>query len=237
MRAVYVRRSSTRRWNRCGGRRRTPRRIRAGTPGSAASTPYRTRHPPGSATPPGVLPAVRIGGYGVHAGERTRPDGTRTSAPAVRLRRPALADRVGLGLLAVRARPGRGALPDGLHVRAPLGTVGPARRPRVPPGVRLGDRVVVRPAAAVAGAGRTAGACPGQRRPRGRSCGPAVAGVGALAARVTDSTLAGALAVLAATVVAMALPPHPHAPAARRCRRRRPPDLLAARPPSLLEKL
>ncbi|MCX4388644.1 SRPBCC family protein [Micromonospora peucetia] len=183
-----------------------------------------------------VLPAVRIGGYGVHAGERTRPDGTRTSALRFGSDDPRSLIASGSGYW--RYVPG----PAGVRF-----LTGYTYAPRWGPLGRLAD-LAFRPVFgwATAWSFDRLRLWLEQGVPPERALGNAarevalrtlaVAGVGALAARVTDSTLAGALAVLAATVVAMALPPHPHAPAARRCRRR-PPDLLAARPPSLLEKL
>ncbi|MFG1777174.1 SRPBCC family protein [Micromonospora sp. NPDC049048] len=182
-----------------------------------------------------VLPAVRIGGYGVHAGERTRPDGTRTSALRFGSDDPRSLIAAGSGYW--RYLPG----PAGVRF-----LTGYTYAPRWGAWGRLAD-LAFRPVFgwATAWSFDRLRLWLEQDVPPERALGNAarevalralaVAGVGALVAWL-DGAPAGALAALAASVVAVALPPHPHTPAARRCRRR-PPDRLAARAPSLLEKL
>ncbi|MEH0825154.1 MULTISPECIES: SRPBCC family protein [unclassified Micromonospora] len=183
-----------------------------------------------------VLPGVRIGGHGVHAGERSRPDGTRTSALRFGSDDPRSLIAAGSGYW--RYLPG----PDGVRF-----LTGYTYTPRWGPAGRLAD-LAFRPLFGWATAWSfdrlrlwlERGVPPERaRRQAWREVALralAVACVGASAARLTEGRAAVLVAVLAASVLALALPPHPHTPAARRCRRR-PPDRLAARTPSLVEQL
>lgn len=182
-----------------------------------------------------LLPGVEIVGYGMHAGERTRPDGTRTSALRFGSDDPRSLIAVGSGYWR--------------YVPAPGGVrflTGYTYVPRWGPMGRLAD-ILFRPVFGWATAWSfdrlrlwlEHGLPPERARGNaGREVALrtlAVASVGALVAPATGAVTA-AVVVLAASVVALAVPPHPHTPAARRCRRR-PPDRLAACPPSLLETL
>ncbi len=181
-----------------------------------------------------MLPGVRIGGYGVHAGDRGRPDGTRTSALRFGSEDPRSFIAAGSGYWRYVPGPGGVRFLTGYTYTTRWGRVG-----------HLVDRLFGR-----AFGWATAwsfdrlrlwlerGVPPERARANAvrdvtlRALG--VTAVGMLAA--TAGPTAAALAALAGSAVALALPPHPHTPAARRCRRR-PPDRLAARPPSLLEGL
>ncbi|MEU5944560.1 SRPBCC family protein [Micromonospora sp. NPDC047465] len=183
-----------------------------------------------------VLPGVRIGGHGVHAGERTRPDGTCTSALRFGSDDPRSLIASGSGYWRYVPVPGGVRFLTGYTYATRWGPLG-----------RLAD-LVFRPLFGWATAWSfdrlrlwLEHGVPPERAQRdaGRELALrvlAVTGVGALVASVTDGSATAAGAVLAASVVVLALPPRPHTPAARRCRRR-PPDRLAARPPSVLEKL
>ncbi|MEV0807319.1 hypothetical protein [Micromonospora sp. NPDC050200] len=194
------------------------------------STPARFRY----ATT--VLPGVRVGGHGVHAGERSRPDGTRTSALRFGSDDPRSLIATGSGYW--RYLPG----PDGVRF-----LTGYTYTPRWGPAGRLAD-LSFRPLFGWATAWSfdrlrlwlERGVPPERaRRHAWREVALrtlAVTGAGALAARLTEGRGAVAVTLLAASVLALALPPGPHTPAARRCRRR-PPDRLAARAPSVVEQL
>ncbi|GAB3181476.1 hypothetical protein FHX75_1763 [Micromonospora palomenae] len=194
------------------------------------STPARFRY----AT--AVLPGVRIAGHGTHAGEQHRPDGTRTSALRFGSDDPRSLIATGSGYW--RYLPG----PDGVRF-----LTGYTYAPRWGRAGRLAD-LAFRPLFGWATAWSfdrlrlwlERGVPPERaRRQAWREVALralAVACVGALAARLGAGGAGVAGAVLATAAVALALPPHPHTPAARRCRRR-PADRLAARTPSLLERL
>jgi hypothetical protein len=181
-----------------------------------------------------VLPGVRIGGYGWHAGERSRPDGTRTSALRFGSDDPRSLIAAGSGYW--RYLPGTGGVRflTGYRYTPRWGWAGRLVDRAFGPAfgwatawsfdrLRLWLKRGVPPERARANAAREVALR-----------GLAVAGLGALAAPA--GTTAAALATLAAAATALALPPHPHTPAARRCRRR-PPDRLAACPPAVLEQL
>ncbi|MFI7574078.1 SRPBCC domain-containing protein [Micromonospora sp. NPDC049497] len=192
------------------------------------STPARFRY----ATT--VVPGVSVGGWGVHAGERSRPDGTRTSALRFGSDDPRSLIAVGSGYW--RYVPG----PAGVRF-----LTGYTYTPRWGPVGRLVD-LAFRPAFGWVTAWSfdrlrlwLEHGVPPERARRNAVREVAVRLLGV----VSVGLLAGgagrtpaAVAVLAASLVVAVLPPHPHTPAARRCRRR-PPDRLAARPPALLEKL
>ncbi|MFC3500566.1 SRPBCC family protein [Micromonospora krabiensis] len=182
-----------------------------------------------------VLPGVRVAGYGVHAGERARPDGTRTSVLRFGSADPRSLIASGSGYW--RYVPG----PRGVRFLTRYTYLTRWGRPG-----RLAD-LAFRPLFGWATAWSfdrlrlwlEHGVPP--ERARGNAAREvtlrvlAVGGVGGLALPAVGP--AGvAVAVLTASVLALTVPPHPHTPAARRCRRR-PPDPLAARPPSLWEKL
>ncbi|SBT45123.1 SRPBCC family protein [Micromonospora auratinigra] len=181
-----------------------------------------------------VLPGVRVGGHGWHAGEHARPDGSRTSALRFGSDDPRSLIATGSGYW--RYLPG----PDGVRFLTGYRYV-----PRWGRAGRLADRLFG-PAFGWATAWSfdrlrlwlERGVPPERARANAaREVALRALAVGGLAALALPAGPAGtALAVLAGTAVALALPPHPHTPAARRCRRR-PPDRLAARPPSLLEQL
>ncbi|MEV1144690.1 SRPBCC family protein [Micromonospora sp. NPDC049799] len=192
------------------------------------STPARFRY----ATT--VVPGVSVGGWGVHVGERSRPDGTRTSALRFGSDDPRSLIAVGSGYW--RYVPG----PAGVRF-----LTGYTYTPRWGPLGRLVD-LAFRPAFGWATAWSfdrlrlwLEHGVPPERARRNAVREVAVRLLGV----VSVGLLAGgagrmpaAVTVLAASLVVVVLPPHPHTPAARRCRRR-PPDRLAARPPALLEKL
>ena len=171
-----------------------------------------------------VLPGVEIGGYGVYAGQRDRPDGTRTSALRFGSadRRSPIAD--GRGYWRYVPVPGGVRFLTGYAYTSRWGPADLVFRPLfgwatawsfdrlrlwlehgVPPerALRTACAEVLLRAAAVA----------------------AVAALGA-----------GPVAVACTALLAIVLPPGRHTPAARRCRRR-PADRLAAQAPTLLETL
>ncbi|WBB67151.1 SRPBCC family protein [Micromonospora sp. WMMD812] len=182
-----------------------------------------------------LLPGVRIDGYGVHAGERTRPDGTRTSALRFGSADPRSLIASGSGYWRYVPGPRGVRFLTGYTYVTRWGQLG-----------RLAD-LAFRPLFGWATAWSfdrlrlwlEHGVPP--ERARGNAGWEvalrvlAVTAVGVLTPPAVGPA-GRAVAVLAATVLALAVPPRPHTPAARRCRRR-PPDRLAARPPSLLEKL
>jgi hypothetical protein len=175
-----------------------------------------------------VLPGVEIGGFGFHAGQRDRPDGTRTSAL-----RFGSADR--RSLIAA----GRGYW---RYVPGPGGVrflTGYTYTPRWGPLGRLID-VAFRPLFGWATAWSfdrlrlwLEGGVPPERALRNAWRQVALR---AVAVAVVGALGAGAAAVVLASFVLLALPPDRNTPAARRCRRR-PPDHRSARAPSVLEKL
>ncbi len=103
-----------------------------------------------------VLPFLTVSGTGVAAGEKERPDGTRTSALRFASRTPSSLIAEGSGYWRYRPRRPRRPLPHRLRLPPPLGTPRrPRRPPAVPPPDGLGNRLVLRPAPALAGAGIT----------------------------------------------------------------------------------
>ncbi|SCG48289.1 SRPBCC family protein [Micromonospora coxensis] len=181
-----------------------------------------------------VLPGVEIGGYGVHAGERSRPDGSRTSALRFGSDDPRSLIAAGSGYW--RYVPG----PAGVRF-----LTGYAYTPRWGRPGRLVD-LAFRPLFGWA----TAWSFDRLRLWLERGVPPeraranavrevtlrALAVVGVAALGAVAGPVTAVVASLAATTGALALPPRPDTPAARRCRRH-PPDRLAARPPSVLERL
>ncbi|MBB5430817.1 hypothetical protein [Nocardiopsis composta] len=175
-----------------------------------------------------VAPFVRITGTGVNAGERARPDGTRTSALRFASAHP-------LSLIAE----GRGYW---RYVPVPGGVrflTGYDYRPRWGPAGRLADRFAFRPLMGWA----TAWSFDRLRLWCERGISPESALRRALAEAVLR-TAAAAAALLAAPppaaalacAAALLLPPLPTTPAARRCLRR-PPARTEPAPPALLGRL
>lgn len=183
-----------------------------------------------------VLPGIQISGYGVHAGERERPDGTRTSA--LRFESADSRSLIAAGSGYWRYVPG----PGGLRF-----LTGYTYIPRWGPVGRLAD-VVFRPVFGWATAWSfdrlrlwlERGITPERARRHAwweasvRVLTTAVVTV--VTALATGDRSLTTVALLVAAAVALMVPPHPATPAARRCRRR-PPDRLAGRTPSLLEQL
>ncbi|MFI5838794.1 hypothetical protein ACIA8K_03635 [Catenuloplanes sp. NPDC051500] len=179
-----------------------------------------------------VLPGVEIGGYGMHAGQRDRPDGTRTSAlrfGSADVRSP-IADGRGYW----RYVPG----PDGVRF-----LTGYTYTTRWGPLGRLVD-LAFRPAFGWATAWSfdrlrlwLDHGVPPERALR-NTVREVLLRVAVLAAAVLlgSGTVAGALAIALTALVLLVLPPGRETPAARRCLRR-PPDRLAAAAPTLLETL
>ncbi|MER7456442.1 SRPBCC family protein [Micromonospora sp. NPDC126480] len=183
-----------------------------------------------------VLPGMTVAGWGVHAGERDRPDGSRTSA--LRFGSDDRRSLIATGSGYWRYLPGPAGVRflTGYDYTPRWGTLG-----------RAADRGF-RPVFGWATAWSfdrlriwLAHGVPPERSRRNatreavaRLLGPAA--TGALAGWLGATAATVALTVAVASALALALPPHPHTPAARRCRRR-PPDRLATRPPELLEKL
>ncbi|MBB1253440.1 hypothetical protein [Streptomyces alkaliterrae] len=176
-----------------------------------------------------VLPLLTVAGTGVSAGERHRPDGTRTSA--LRFASP---ER--LSLIAE----GRGYW---RYVPEPDGTVrfltGYDYRPRWGRFGRIVDRLVFRPLMGWA----TAWSFDRLRLWCERGVPPERALLRAIAETVVRAGLVAAaivgappVAAVAATVTVLLVPPLPSTPAARRCRRR-PTRHDDARPPALLRHL
>ncbi|GGQ72558.1 hypothetical protein [Couchioplanes azureus] len=175
-----------------------------------------------------ILPGLEIDGFGIHAGQRDRPDGTRTSAL-----RFGSADR--RSLIAA----GRGYwryLPGPHGVRF---LTGYTYTPRWGLLGRMID-AVFRPLFGWA----TAWSFDRLRLWLERGIPPERAlrhawgqvAVRAAAVAIVAALGAGAAAVVLTSLVLLVLPPGRNTPAARRCRRQ-PLDRLAARAPSLLETL
>lgn len=175
-----------------------------------------------------LVPGVEIGGFGIHAGQRDRPDGTCVSAL-----RFGSADR--RSLIAA----GRGYW---RYVPGPRGVrflTGYAYTPRWGAAGRLID-VVFRPLFGWA----TAWSFDRLRLWLERGVPPERAlrnawrqvALRAAAVALVAALDGGAMAVVLTSLVLLVVPPDRNTPAARRCRRR-PPDRPAARAPSLLETL
>jgi hypothetical protein len=183
-----------------------------------------------------VLPGVEIGGHGLHAGQRDRPDGTRTSALRFGSddRRSPIADGRGYW----RYVPG----PDG--VRFLTGYTYTTRWGPLGRLVDLGFRPVFGWATAWSFDRLRLWLAHGVTPER--ALRNAVREVLLRAAAVTlavtlsmllgAGTVAGAVAAALTALVLLVLPPRRDTPAARRCLRR-PPDRLAAAAPTLLETL
>jgi hypothetical protein len=181
-----------------------------------------------------LMPGLTVRGWGVHAGERQRPDGTRTSALRFGSDDPRSLVAAGSGHW--RYLPG----PHGVRF-----LTGYSYTPRWGLLGRLAD-LAFRPLFGWATAWSfdrlrlwlTAGIPP--ERARANAVRDVALRLLAVIAVTATAGVAGrtsaVLALLVATSAACLVPPHPHTPAARRCRRR-PPDRLAARPPRLLERL
>ncbi|GGR66841.1 hypothetical protein GCM10010252_00650 [Streptomyces aureoverticillatus] len=185
-------------------------------PGEPQSFRYATR----------VLPFLAIAGTGISAGEKRRPDGTRTSALRFASPHP-------LSLLAEGSGYWR-YVPTGDGVRF---LTGYDYRPRWGRFGALADRAVLRPLMGWA----TAWSFDRLRLWLERGITPErglVHGLGEVVARALGVAaawaLAGPVAALVVAVLALALPPLPTTPAARRCLRT-PPE--RARAPRLLATL
>ncbi|GLU48233.1 hypothetical protein [Nocardiopsis ansamitocini] len=174
-----------------------------------------------------VLPFLGIGGTGVTAGERTRPDRSRVCALRFASDHPLSPITRGSGYWRY--------VPTGHGVRF---LTGYDYRP--PPGrpSELADRLVMRPLMGWA----TAWSFDRLRLWCERDITPERALANALAEIVGRVTLAGVAAstlpvlpALAATALLIALPPLPSTPAARRCRRS--PGRRTSTPPPLLARL
>ncbi|MFJ4874540.1 hypothetical protein ACIP93_04935 [Streptomyces sp. NPDC088745] len=187
-----------------------------------------------------VLPFLVIAGTGVSAGEKRRPDGTRTSALRFASAHP-------LSLLAEGSGYWR-YVPTGDGVRF---LTGYDYTPRWGRFGAVADRLVFRPLMGWATAWSfdrlrlwlERGTGPGRllARALGEAAVRAVAAAGAVALAVdaaghSDDAVAGAVPVLAAALLAAAvlLPPLPGTPAARRCRRA---PLAPVRTPAILTAL
>jgi hypothetical protein len=181
-----------------------------------------------------IFPGFTVRGWGVHAGECSRPDGTRTSA--LRFGSDDRRSLITAGSGYWRYLPG----PHGVRF-----LTGYSYTPRWGRLGRLAD-LAFRPLFGWA----TAWSFDRLRLWLTRGVPPERARANAvreitlrLVAVSTATATAGAAGRLPATVVLVVaalaaglVPPHPDTPAARRCRRR-PPDRLAERAPSLLERL
>lgn len=175
-----------------------------------------------------VLPGVEVRGFGIHAGQRDRPDGTRTS-----VLRFGSADR--RSLIAA----GRGYW---RYVPAPHGVrflTGYAYTPRWGALGRLID-VMFRPLFGWATAWSfdrlrlwLERDVPPERALRNAWCQVVLR---AAAVVIVAAVGAGPVAVVVTSLILLVVPPDRNTPAARRCRRR-PPDRLGAQAPSHLEKL
>ncbi|ARZ66150.1 hypothetical protein SMD11_0484 [Streptomyces albireticuli] len=175
-----------------------------------------------------VLPFLTVSGTGVSAGEKHRPDGTRTSALRFASPHP-------LSLIANGSGYWR-YLPEGETVRFVTGYDYLPRWGRLG---RLVDRMVFRP---LIGWGTAwsfdrlrlwceRGITP-ERALRQALAEPAAR----LAAVVLTAVLTGPVTTCAVLAPALTFPPLPTTPAARRCPRR-PPDLDTQSPPRLLDRL
>ncbi|RIV37926.1 SRPBCC family protein [Micromonospora radicis] len=180
-----------------------------------------------------VFPGLTVRGWGVHAGQRDRWDGTRTSA--LRFGSDDRRSLIAAGSGYWRYLPG----PHGVRF-----LTGYSYTPRWGRLGRLAD-LAFRPLFGWATAWSfdrlrlwlTRGVPP--ERARANAFGELVlrvVGVGtATVAAGAAGPVAGAAAFAVTALVAGVLPPHPDTPAARRCRRR-PPDRLAAWAPHLVER-
>ncbi|WP_027659089.1 SRPBCC family protein [Salinispora fenicalii] len=183
-----------------------------------------------------VAPGLTISGWGVHAGERDRPDGSRSSALRFGSDDPRSLIAVGSGYWRY--------LPTASGVRF---LTGYTYTPRWGPLGRAFD-LAFRPLFGWATAWSfdrlriwlEHGVAPEQaRRNAAREALARLLGLTAVAAGA--AALGGTAPVVTittamATVAAVALPPRPHTPAARRCRRR-PSKHRAAQPPEELATL
>ncbi|MDG4796433.1 hypothetical protein [Micromonospora sp. WMMD1082] len=181
-----------------------------------------------------VFPGLTVHGWGVSAGERDRPDGARTSALRFGSDDPRSLIAAGSGYW--RYLPG----PHGVRFLTGYSYV--------PRWGRLGRLVdlAFRPLFGWATAWSfdrlriwlEHGVPP--ERARANAAREVVLRLVTVAAAGTAGSAAGpiaaALTLVAVGAAACLVPPHPHTPAARRCRRH-PLDRLAARPPTLLEQL
>lgn len=175
-----------------------------------------------------VLPGIEVGGFGIHAGQRDRPDGTGTSALSF-----GSADR--RSLIAA----GRGYW---RYVPGPRGVrflTGYAYTPRWGAPGRLID-LMFRPLFGWATAWSfdrlrlwLERGVPPERALRNAWRQVALRAAALVFVAALDI---GAVAVVLTSLVVLVTPPDRNTPAARRCRRR-PPDRLAIRAPSLLETL
>ncbi|GHJ45106.1 hypothetical protein Cs7R123_24480 [Catellatospora sp. TT07R-123] len=174
-----------------------------------------------------VLPGLTVHGVGVSAGERVRPDGTRTSVLRFRAEHPLSLVDTGSGYWRYVPVPGGTRFLTGYDYRPGWGRPG-----------TVADRLF-RPVFGWL----TAWSFDRLRLwldhgidPR-RSLAHALAETAVRAAvTVAAALLGGPVAGLAAGVLALAVPPHPATPAARRCLRR-PPDRTAATAPARLDPL
>lgn len=192
-----------------------------------------------------VLPFLTVAGTGTCAGEKERPDGTRTSA--LRFASPHPLSLLAEGSGYWRYVPGRRRRPLPHRIRLPpaLGPLRSRGRPApLPPPHRLGHGLVLRPAAAVAGAGHHtgAGAAPLARRVRRARLRPAgrLLGHGVRRARGRGGPTGAARPLLDPRTGRRRRPPGalraPAAgtPAARRCQRT---PITQARAPRVLATL
>lgn len=174
-----------------------------------------------------LLPGLLVTGTGTSAGEKQRPDGTRTSALRFAARHP-------LSFIAE----GRGYwryVPDGEGIRF---LTGYDYEPSWGLPGRIVDRVVLRPLMGSATAwsfDRLRLWCERGVTPE-RSLRHGLLEVTARLLAVGLATLAGPFAVALAVTAAVLLPPLPGTPSARRCLRR-PPARTAVAPPAVLDSL
>ncbi|MDA2813175.1 hypothetical protein O4J56_21195 [Nocardiopsis sp. RSe5-2] len=179
---------------------------------------YRTR----------LIGPLEVSGTGVSAGERDRPDGTRTSALRFASDHPLSPIAEGRGYWRY--------IPDGDGVRF---LTGYDYRPRRGRPARAADRLLVRPLMGWATAwsfDRLRLWCERDLTPESalrRAAAEAVLRSASALAALLVAPLPAAVAVCAAAAL---LPPLPSTPAARRCLRR-PPDGRTAAPPALLGRL
>ncbi|TDE52818.1 hypothetical protein E1295_18005 [Nonomuraea mesophila] len=174
-----------------------------------------------------LLPGLLVSGTGIAAGEKRRPDGTRTSALRFASASP-------LSLIAE----GRGYwryLPTGDGVRFLTGYDYEPRWGRLG---RIADRLVLRPLMGWATAwsfDRLRLWCERGITPE-RSLRYALADVAARALAIGVAALVAPVAAVPVAIAALWLPPSRDTPAARRCLRR-PPGRADATPPVLLNSL
>jgi hypothetical protein len=178
-----------------------------------------------------LLPGLLVSGTGIAAGEKRRPDGTRTSALRFASQHP-------LSLIAE----GRGYwryIPDGDGIRF---LTGYDYQPRWGHFGRIADRLVVRPLMGWATAWSfdrlrlwcERGITP--ERSLWRALAEVTARALAIAVAIAVAAPAAPLAAIPVVIAAVCLPPLPDTPSARRCLRR-PPERVAATPPALLKSL